>query len=105
MSKIRILLAESSDIMLNGLHQTLLTNAGIEICGKATRYNTLCRMIEEIMHDMVLVGPLICKRYPQDMKTSLMVKYPGIKLVEIEIEENQEGLLEKIHEATRASIY
>jgi hypothetical protein len=99
MNKIEIILAESSDILLNGLQHTLLCNPCVEVKGKATRFNTLCREIENVEHDVVVLGPIITQRYPQDLINSLLVKYPGIKIVEIEIEDHQARLMDKIIEA------
>ena len=96
MNKTRIILAESSDIMLNGLSTLIMDDPSIEIVGKATRYNVLCKMVAELRHDMVLVGPMINERYSNDLMSSLREKFPAIKIVEISIEDHNQGIREKI---------
>jgi DNA-binding NarL/FixJ family response regulator len=97
MNKTRIILAESSDIMLNGLSSLIVDDPSIEIVGKASRYNILCKMITELHHDMVLVGPMINERYNHDLLPSLREKFPEIKIVEINIDDHNQGIREKIH--------
>lgn len=98
MEKIRIILAESSDVMVYGLSQIILSHENLEICGKATRYNHLCQLIEDIPHHIVLLGPLMMEKYSQQIVQYLTEKFPDINLVVLEDSDNKESILEKLEE-------
>lgn len=98
MDRIRIILAESSDIMLHGLYHSLLSDPAIEVCAKARRYNVLCRLISEMHPQLVVLGPMIRQLYSPRMKHSLQIKFPGIPVVEISLDDQQAMLPGKIRQ-------
>jgi DNA-binding NarL/FixJ family response regulator len=96
MPEMRIILAESSDIMLNGITNLLKDVAEIQIVGKALRYNHLCVLIEQLDHDLVILGPMITDRFSHQLMGYLLSRYPGIKIVQINLDDDLEIILQKI---------
>jgi DNA-binding NarL/FixJ family response regulator len=100
MSETRIILAESSDIMLNGITDILKECSGIQIVGKALRYNHLCVLIEQLDHDMVVLGPMITDRFSHQLMGYLLNRFPNIKIVQINLDDDSDIILQKIGRVT-----
>jgi DNA-binding NarL/FixJ family response regulator len=100
MPQVRIILAESSDIMLNGITDILKDNSEIQIVGKALRYNHLCVLVEQLEYDVVLLGPMITDRFSHQLMGYLLNRFPGIKIVQINLDDDIEIILQKIGRLT-----
>jgi len=96
----RIIIAESSDIMLNGITEILKDSSGLQIVGKALRYNHLCNLIESTEHDLVVLGPMITDRFSHQLMGYLLNRFPDIKVVQINLDDDAEIILRKIQRVT-----
>lgn len=97
MSDSKIIIAESSDIMLNGIMDILKDNPFIEVVGKALRYNQLCSVIEQTPHDMVVLGPMITEKFSHQLMGYLVNRFPEIKIVQINLDDDKEIIERKIN--------
>jgi DNA-binding NarL/FixJ family response regulator len=104
MASLRIILAESSDIMLNGISDILQEKNEISIVGKALRYNHLCVLIEQLHHDLVVLGPMITDRFSHQLMGYLINRFPNIKIVQINLDDYSEIILQKIDRATATTM-
>ncbi|MFN3556014.1 MAG: hypothetical protein ACK4VN_08635 [Bacteroidales bacterium] len=100
MSDAKIIIAESSDIMLNGIADILNENPFIEIVGKALRYNHLCALIEQTPHDMVVLGPMITEKFSHQLMGYLVNRFPEIKIVQINLDDDKQIIYSKIQRVT-----
>lgn len=96
----KIIIAESSDIMLNGIEELLKDSPGLQIVGKALRYNHLCSLIEQTSHDLVVLGPMITDRFSHQIMGYLLNRFPYIKIVQINLDDDREIILNKIQRVT-----
>lgn len=96
MTETKIILAESSDIMINGIADMLSEVDFVEITGKALRYNHLCSLIEQVPHDMVVLGPMITERFSHQLMGYLVNRFPDIKIVQIDLDDDKNIILRKI---------
>lgn len=100
MVEIRIIIAESSDIMLNGITDILKQSPGLQIVGKALRYNHLCTLVEQLDHDLVVLGPMITDKFSHQLMGYLLNRFPDIKIVQINLDDDIEIILRKIQRLT-----
>ncbi|MFW5707302.1 MAG: hypothetical protein ACOC12_05245 [Bacteroidota bacterium] len=100
MSDTKIIIAESSDIMLNGITELLQGSPGLQIVGKAIKYNHLCSLVDQIPHDLVVLGPMITDRFSHQLMGYLLGRYPDIKIVQINLDDDREIILQKIQRVT-----
>ncbi len=100
MVEIRIIIAESSDIMLNGITEILKQSPSLQIVGKALRYNHLCTLVEQLNHDLVVLGPMITDKFSHQLMGYLLNRFPDIKIVQINLEDDIEIILQKIQRLT-----
>jgi DNA-binding NarL/FixJ family response regulator len=100
MAETRIIIAESSDIMLNGITEILKESTYLKIVGKALRYNHLCSLVEQIEHDLVVLGPMITDRFSHQLMGYLLNRFPDIKIVQINLDDDIEIILQKIQRVT-----
>ncbi len=98
MHKIKVIIAESSDIMLNGLTDLLEKKNGMQVIKKADSYDALCRVIENQYKDVVVVGPLINSKYQCRLGRKVLQQFPFVKIVEIEFHDDRETIVRKIKE-------
>ena len=99
MSKTKIIVAESNNILLNGISDILQENTDIEVLGKVSRYNHLCQLIDKNEHDLVVLGPMISTKYRQLLIKYLLKKYPYLKIVQISFNDNYKYIQDKVKEA------
>ena len=92
----RIIIAESSDIMLNGIIELLQSKPHIEITGKALRYNHLCALVETTPHDLVILGPMITEKFSYQLMGYLVNRFPDIKIVQINLDDDEDIIFKKI---------
>lgn len=92
----RIIIAESSDIMLNGITEILKECPNLQIVGKALRYNHLCNLVEQTEHDLVVLGPMITDRFSHQLMGYLINRFPDIKIVQINLDDDIRIILQKI---------
>lgn len=104
MSKIKIILAESSDVMVYGLTHLLFEQSDIEIVGKATRYNHLCQLIEDVPHHIVIIGPLMIEKYSHQIVEYIINRFPDINLIELDDKDNQGTIIQKIQSSYKKII-
>jgi DNA-binding NarL/FixJ family response regulator len=100
MAETRIIIAESSDIMLNGITEILKGSTYLKIVGKALRYNHLCSLVEQTDHDLVVLGPMITDRFSHQLMGYLLNRFPDIKIVQINLDDDIEIILQKIQRVT-----
>ncbi len=100
MVEIRIIIAESSDIMLNGITEILKKSPSLQIVGKALRYNHLCTLVEQMDHDLVVLGPMITDKFSHQLMGYLLNRFPDIKIVQINLDDDIEIILQKIQRVT-----
>jgi DNA-binding NarL/FixJ family response regulator len=96
MTEHKIIIAESSDIMLNGIEELFLDNPAIQIVGKAMRYNHLCHLVEQRRHDLVVLGPMITEKFSHQLMGYLVNRFPDIKIVQINLDDDRDIILKKI---------
>lgn len=96
----RIIIAESSDIMLNGITEILKENSNLHIVGKALKYNHLCSIIEQVPHDMVVLGPMITDRFSHQLMGYLLNRFPDIRIVQINLDDDIRIIVQKIERVT-----
>ncbi len=96
----RIIIAESSDIMLNGIIEILKGSPSLQVVGKAIKYNHLCSLIEQIPHDLVVLGPMITDRFSHQLMGYLLNRFPDIKIAQINLDDDIEIILQKIQRVT-----
>lgn len=97
MSEHKVIIAESSDIMINGIEELLLNNPSIQIVGKAMRYNHLCHLVEQKRHDLVVLGPMITEKFSHQLMGYLVNRFPDIKIVQINLDDDEDIIQKKIH--------
>lgn len=102
MAEYKIIIAESSDIMLNGIEELFLNNAAFNIVGKAMRYNHLCHLVNQTKHDLVVLGPMITEKFSHQLMGYLVNQFPDIKIVQINLEDNKEIILKKIEKVAHS---
>jgi DNA-binding NarL/FixJ family response regulator len=96
MNENKIIIAESSDIMLNGIETLLLDNPSLQVVGKALRYNHLCHLIEQRRHDLVVLGPMITEKFSHQLMGYLFNRFPDIKVVQINLDDDKDIIMKKI---------
>lgn len=96
----RIIIAESSDIMMNGILELLKGSELIQVVGSALKYNHLCNLIEQVPHDLVLLGPMITDRFSHQLMGYLLNRFPDIKLVQINLDDDSAIIMQKIARVT-----
>ena len=100
MDQTRLIIAESSDIMLNGICELIQGESHLLIAGRALRYNHLCNLIEQVSHDLVLLGPMITDRFSHQLMGYLLNRFPDIKIVQINLDDDVNKILQKIQKVT-----
>lgn len=100
----RIIIAESSDIMLNGIVDLLQSKSHIEIAGKALRYNHLCALVDEVPHDLVILGPMITEKFSHQLMGYLLNRFPEIKIVQINLDDDEEIIFNKIQKVALSQV-
>lgn len=96
MKEIRIIIAETSDIMLNGITAMLNGRPEINVTGKASSYGTLSKLLEKNPGDIVLLGPILTEKYPNELKEELKSDFPSARIVEIELKDEPDSIIDKI---------
>jgi DNA-binding NarL/FixJ family response regulator len=96
MKEIRIIIVESSDIMLNGITAMLNGRPEIKVTGKAYSYGTLSKLLEKNPGDIVLLGPILTEKYPHELKEELISDFPSARIVEIELKDEPDSIIDKI---------
>ncbi|MEE4177010.1 MAG: hypothetical protein V2I46_05820 [Bacteroides sp.] len=96
MKEISIIIAESSDIMLNGISAMLNGRPEIAVSGKANGFNALYQLLETKTTEIVLLGPIFSQKYPAELKEEMKKTFPDIKLVEMDLKDEQDSVIEKI---------
>lgn len=99
MKEISIIIAESSDIMLNGITAMLNGRPEINVSGKANGFSALNRLLETSPTEIVLLGPIFSEKCPSELKNQIKETHPSIKLVEIDLKDEQDSIIEKIKKA------
>ncbi|MBW6497808.1 MAG: hypothetical protein K0B09_05440 [Bacteroidales bacterium] len=102
MKEIRIIIAESSDIMLNGITAMLNGRPEIKVTGKATGYVTLSKLLENNPGDIVLLGPILTEKYPHELTAEIKTDFPTTRIVEVDLKDHQDSIIEKIKLAASA---
>lgn len=92
----RIIIAESSDIMLDGITALLKENPYLQIVGRAIKYNHLCSLIEQIPYDLVVLGPMITDKFSHQLMGYLLNRFPEIKIAQINLDDDMDIILQKI---------
>ncbi len=100
----RIIIAENSDIMLNGIVELLQSKPHIEITGKALRYNHLCSLIETAPHDLVILGPMIVEKYSYQLMGYLLNRFPDIKIVQVNLDDDEDIIFNKIQRVALSQV-
>lgn len=100
MVETKVIIAESSDIMLNGIEDLLRNEWGVQIIGRALKYNQLCQIIEQTAHDIVVLGPMITDKYSHQLMGYLLNRFPEIKIVQINIEDSHDIIMKKIEKVS-----
>ncbi len=96
MDQTRLIIAESSDIMLNGICELIEKENHLQIVGKALRYNHLCNLVEQVPCDLVILGPMITDRFSHQLMGYLLNRFPDIKIVQINLDDDADKILLKI---------
>ena len=84
MKEISIIIAESSDIMLNGISALLDGRPEIFVSGKANGFNALFQLLEKQSPEVVLLGPIFSEKYPPELKEDIKRSFPSVRLVEMD---------------------
>jgi DNA-binding NarL/FixJ family response regulator len=96
MTEHKVIIAESSDIMLNGIEELLLNNPAIQIVGKALRYNHLCHLWSKDATIWWFLGPMITEKFSHQLMGYLVNRFPDIKIVQINLDDDRDIILKKI---------
>ncbi len=96
----RIIIAESSDIMLNGIADMLKKSPHLQVVGQALKYNHLCNTIEQIPHDLVILGPMITDRFSHQLMGYLLNRFPEIKIVQIDLDDDLDIIIQKVQKVS-----
>ncbi|MFO8067423.1 MAG: hypothetical protein R6U11_07565 [Bacteroidales bacterium] len=104
MSEVKLIVADSSDIMLNGILSYLSACPDIIICGKATTYKSLCEEVEKKNHDVILLGPMMIDRYNDFINSSFQRKFPKKTIIQIGLSDEPADIIKKIRNHTNSSI-
>ncbi len=96
----RIIIAESSDIMLDGITAILKEDSNLQIVGGAIKYNHLCSLIEQTPHDLVVLGPMITDKFSHQLMGYLLNRFPEIKIAQINLDDDKNIILKKIRRVT-----
>ena len=99
MNEIRIIIAESSDIMLNGITAMLNGRSEISVSAKANGYDALFQLLEKNPTEIVLLGPIFSEKYSPELKERIKAVFPAIKVVEMNLKDEQTSVIEKIKKA------
>ncbi len=100
MTDTRIILAESSDIMIDGITEIIKDNPYVQIVGKAIKYNHLCALVEQVPHDLVVLGPMITEKFSHQLMGYLLNRFPEIKIVQINLDDDKDIIFNKIQKVT-----
>jgi len=92
----RIIIAESSDIMLDGITAILKESPYLQIVGRAIKYNHLCSLVEKVPHDLVVLGPMITDKFSHQLMGYLLNRFPEIKIAQINLDDDINIILQKI---------
>ncbi|MFW6275915.1 MAG: hypothetical protein ACOC2M_04720, partial [bacterium] len=96
MTDTRIILAESSDIMIDGITEIIKENPFVQIVGKAIKYNHLCALVEQVPHDLVVLGPMITEKFSHQLMGYLVNRFPEIKIAQINLDDDKDIIFNKI---------
>lgn len=96
MKKINIIIVESSDIMADGLAALINGRHEVNVIGKATSHNALTKLLETTPCEIVLLGPILSEKYPNDIRQELKGDFPCARFVEVEFKDEQETIIRKI---------
>jgi len=102
MKEIKIIIAESSDIMLNGITAMLNGRPEVKVTGKATGYSTLSKLLENNPGDIVLLGPILTGKYPHELSEEIKSDFPNARVIEIDLKDEQDSIIDKIKLAASA---
>ncbi|MFP4289011.1 MAG: hypothetical protein ACLFQS_07115 [Bacteroidales bacterium] len=100
MTDTRIILAESSDIMIDGITEIIKENPFVQIVGKAIKYNHLCALVEQVPHDLVVLGPMITEKFSHQLMGYLVNRFPEIKIAQINLDDDKDIIFNKIQKVT-----
>lgn len=100
MTDTRIILAESSDIMIDGITEIIKDNPYVQIVGKAIKYNHLCALVEQVPHDLVVLGPMITEKFSHQLMGYLLNRFPEIKIAQINLDDDKDIIFNKIQKVT-----
>ncbi len=100
MTDTRIILAESSDIMIDGITEIIKEIPFVQIVGKAMKYNHLCALVEQIPYDLVVLGPMITEKFSHQLMGYLVNRFPEIKIAQINLDDDKDIIFNKIQKVT-----
>lgn len=82
--------------MADGLAALLNGNQDIKVTGKATSHNALSQLLTTTPCDIVLLGPILSEKYPNDLRKELKEDFPLTRFVEISLTDEQQEIIGKI---------
>jgi DNA-binding NarL/FixJ family response regulator len=97
MKETSIIIAESSDILRNGIATMLERYPGVKIAGKACDYESLKNLLETHSNYTVLLGPILRISQGASPIEMLKKKFPDTRIVEIELADGPESIFRKLN--------
>ena len=102
MKGIDIIIAESSDIMLNGITALLNGRPEINITRKVSGLGSLSELLISSPEEIVLIGPILSEKYPREIRDGIRADFPSVKVVEIDLKDEQNSIIQKIIRASKS---
>jgi DNA-binding NarL/FixJ family response regulator len=96
---IKVLIIESSDIILSGLKHMLNGKHDITITKTVTRLKDISEAIKNSNHDVILLGPMIIDNLQDSFIDAMVSNYPESKIVIVEFHDDDNVICSKIKDA------
>ncbi|HSV88150.1 MAG TPA: hypothetical protein VLH61_05865 [Bacteroidales bacterium] len=96
MKETSILIAESSDILLDGIAAMLDKYPGIKVAGKVSCYDSLMNLMDSHSNHTILLGPILRSTKGLDPIEILKKNYPETRIVEIDLTDVPETIYKKL---------
>ena len=97
-NKLRAVLVECSDIMLNGIFLKIADSDDVEITGKIPGIEHIEELNSSDENDIILIGPMFCDIYGAEFCDKVFSKFPGKKAISLSYEDYPSNIISRIKE-------
>ena len=97
-NKLKAVLIECSDIMLNGIMLKIAESEDVEITEKISGIEHISEFPSDDNNDIILIGPMFCDIYGTEVCNKITARFPKKKTLTLSYEDYSSNIIDKIKE-------